>query len=120
MKSRRHPWLDAASAANLRRALTALAVIGALMAIPIAATTHALGHLRGDTTDPIKQNGDARSACEVCAAYAGLGQALASEPLAAPRPQLTAPAIHVFAQRADSARSHFYFERAPPHLPASA
>jgi hypothetical protein len=120
VKSGRRPWLSAVSAANLRRALMALAVIGSLLTVPIAATTHALGHLRGDDADPFKQKGEARPACEVCAAYAGLSHALAHEPPAAVPAPPAAPDVRAFAPRPDGARFHLYFERAPPHSPASA
>jgi len=118
MNTHRHRWPNVVS--RLCRALLALAVTGTLLASPIAATAHELGHLRGDAAGLAKKKSEASSVCEVCAAYAGLGYALGRGPTVVLLAPVAVPDACASLPRVDGARLHPYFERAPPRSSASA
>lgn len=106
-------------ASRLHRALLALAVIGSLLSAPIAATAHELGHLKSGASELFPQQGELTQTCDVCAAYSGLGHALACKPPAVPAAALVAPDARRLALRPDRGRFPLYLERAPPRSSAS-
>lgn len=106
-------------ASRLCRALLALSVIGALLSAPIAATAHELGHLKNGASELFPQQGELAQACDVCAAYGGLGHALACQPAAVPAAPLVALDARRLGLRPDCGRFPLYLERAPPRSSAS-
>lgn len=96
----------------IRRALVVLALLGLALA-PVASFSHELSHAFGDPASH-KLPDRGKTACELCAAYAGIGHALASCPaleLPVGVAPLSFPAIPATTV---AARIAAYHPRAPP------
>jgi hypothetical protein len=96
----------------MRRALVALALLGLALA-PVASFSHELSHAFGDPASH-KLPDRGKTACELCAAYAGIGHALASCP-ALELPIGVAPrSFPATPETTAAARIAAYHPRAPP------
>jgi len=96
----------------MRRALLVLAWLGLALA-PVASFSHELSHAFGDRASH-KLPDRGKTACELCAAYAGVGHALASCPAFEPPVGVAPLSFPVSPATTVAARFAAYQPRAPP------
>ena len=99
---------------SVRRWLFVVLALGGLLAAPVAAVSHELQHLRGAGSETTQKHGGVSPACQLCAAYANLGNGLISlAPCAISSAAQCVHALHT-ETGAPTRQLAAYRERAPP------
>lgn|GEM_PF-2359991 len=106
--------------AGMRRTLIAWAALAGLLAAPVAETLHEFQHERSASSDTQKKPGSVKPACEICAAFAAMGHALAPRPAFEATRQASQARIAFAPLGQPGGRRHTYRERAPPRPSPSA